>query len=58
MKKAMGQASAYTMSGLEAIVNRALEADFAMKTGADPQTELDVLIAELTQRPATGPRRP
>jgi DNA polymerase III subunit delta len=50
VRKAMGQAGAYTVTGLEAILNRLLEADFAMKTGADPDTETDVLIAELTQR--------
>lgn len=50
VKKAMGQSRAYQMQELEAILDRLLQADFAMKTGADAETELDVLVAELTQR--------
>ena len=51
VKKAMGQSGAYSIPALETILNRLLEADFAMKTGADQDTEIDVLIAELTLRP-------
>jgi len=58
VKKAMGQSGAYSLEALEGIMTRLLEADFAMKTGADPDTELDVLIAELTQRPVPGSRGP
>lgn len=54
VKKAMGQAGAYSFAELETILKRMLEADFSMKTGADPDTEIDVLIAELTQRPSAG----
>jgi DNA polymerase-3 subunit delta len=50
VKKAMGQIRTYQIQELEAILDRLLRADFAMKTGADPETELDVLVAELTQR--------
>ena len=50
VKKAMQQAQAYSLAELEAIMSRLLEADYAMKTGADVYTEIDVLIAELTQR--------
>jgi hypothetical protein len=31
-------------------MDRLVVADYAMKTGADPQTEIDLLIAELTQK--------
>lgn len=50
VKKAMGQIRAYQMAELETIMDRLLRADFAMKTGADAETELDVLVAELTER--------
>ncbi len=32
-------------------MERLLSADFAMKTGAIPDTEIDLLIAGLTQKP-------
>jgi DNA polymerase III subunit delta len=50
VKKAMGQTRSYQMKELESIMDQLLRADFAMKTGADAETELDVLVAELTQR--------
>lgn len=50
VKKAMTQASNYTLPELVAIMDRLLEADYAMKTGADPETEIDVLMAELTRK--------
>jgi DNA polymerase III subunit delta len=50
VKKAMQQTRAYTIAELEQIMDRLLTADHAMKTGADPETEIDVLVAELTQR--------
>ncbi len=56
VKQAMKQSRAYSMERLEAIVERMLEADFAMKTGADPDTEIEVLIAELTIRQPQGHR--
>lgn len=49
VKKAMQQCRGYRMDELEAVLARLLQADFAMKTGADPETEIDVLVAELTQ---------
>lgn len=50
VKKAMGQSNHYSQRELVDIMERLLEADFAMKTGADPETEIDLLIAELTQK--------
>lgn len=50
VKKAMAQANSYTLQELIAIMNRLLEADYAMKTGTDPETEIDVLMAELTHK--------
>ncbi|RIK37329.1 MAG: DNA polymerase III subunit delta [Chloroflexi bacterium] len=50
LKKAMQQAAGYSAGDLVDVLDRLLEADFAMKTGADPDTEIDLLIAELTRR--------
>ncbi len=50
VKKAMAQTRAYSIRELEGIMDQLLRADFAMKTGADPETEIDVLVAELTER--------
>lgn len=50
VKKALQQARSYSFEELEAILSRLLEADHAMKTGTDPDTAIDILIAELTQR--------
>jgi DNA polymerase-3 subunit delta len=50
VKKAMTQANNYTLRELIDIMDRLLEADYAMKSGAEPETEIDVLIAELTQK--------
>lgn len=50
VKKALQQSRQYTFPQLTNIMQKLLESDFAMKTGADPETELDVLIAELTIR--------
>lgn len=49
VKKAMAQSRNYALPQLEGILDRLLSADFAMKTGADPNTEIDILVAELTQ---------
>ncbi len=49
-KKAMAQAGKYSFSELDTIMTRLLEADYAMKTGADADTEIDVLIADLTRK--------
>lgn len=49
VKKAMQQCRAYRMEELEQIMERLLTADHAMKTGAHPDTEIDVLVAELTR---------
>lgn len=58
VKKAMQLAGRYSFAELEQILDRLLVADMAMKTGADQDTELDVLVAELSQkgRPETGDR--
>ncbi len=57
VKKSMGHARSYTFDQLDAIMESLLRADFAMKTGADPDTELDLLIAGLTQKPASAGAR-
>jgi len=48
VKKAMQQCRGYRMDELEAVLERFLQADLAMKTGADAETEIEVLVAELT----------
>lgn len=50
VKKAMQQATGYTFSELIDLLDRLVVADNAMKTGADAETEIDLLIAELTQK--------
>jgi DNA polymerase III subunit delta len=50
VQKAMQQSRQYSSQDLDAIMERLLEADVAMKTGADADTEIDVLVAELTRR--------
>jgi DNA polymerase-3 subunit delta len=52
VKKAMQQAATYTFAELVDVMDRMVVADHAMKTGADPETEIDLLIAELTQKAA------
>ncbi|MEX1018627.1 MAG: DNA polymerase III subunit delta [Litorilinea sp.] len=47
VKKAMQQATQYSQPYLVAVMDRLLAADYAMKTGTDPDTEMDVLVAEL-----------
>ncbi|MEM7131388.1 MAG: DNA polymerase III subunit delta [Chloroflexota bacterium] len=49
VKKAMQLCRKYSFDQLTKIMQRLLDADFAMKTGTNPETEIDVLIAELTQ---------
>ena len=50
VKKAMQQAGSYTFTELVDLMDRLVITDNAMKTGADPETEIDLLIAELTQK--------
>ncbi len=50
VKKAMTLANNYSLSELIDIMDRLLEADYGMKTGVDGETEIDVLMAELTRR--------
>ena len=50
VKKAMQQAGSYTFAELVDVMDRLVVADNAMKTGADPETEIDLLIADLTQK--------
>jgi DNA polymerase-3 subunit delta len=50
VKKAMQQAGSYTFTELVDLMDRLVIADNAMKTGADPETEIELLIAELTQK--------
>ena len=49
VKKAMAQSRNYALAQLEGIMDRLLLSDFAMKSGANPDTELDILVAELTK---------
>lgn len=56
VKKAMGQSNNYRLPELIAIMDRLLTTDYAMKTGAEPETEIDLLIAELTQKQLTQKR--
>jgi DNA polymerase III subunit delta len=50
VRKAMQQARSYTFPELVDVLDRLVVADNAMKTGADPETEIDLLVAELTQK--------
>lgn len=50
VQKALGLVPQYTFEELEEILERLLDVDMAMKTGADQDTELDILIAELSAR--------
>jgi DNA polymerase-3 subunit delta len=50
VKKAMQQAGSYTFVELVDLMDRLVVADNAMKTGADAETEIDLLVAELTQK--------
>ncbi|MBK8046543.1 MAG: DNA polymerase III subunit delta [Anaerolineales bacterium] len=50
VKKALQLVGRYSFAELEEIMEQLLEADMAMKTGADQDTEIAVLIAELTQK--------
>ncbi len=49
VKKAMAQARAYSFPALEQAMEQMLEADVAMKTGANSETEIDLLVARLTR---------
>lgn len=53
VKKAMQQSRKYGAEELDGVMEQLLEADYAMKTGADPETTIDVLVAELTQPRST-----
>ncbi len=57
VKKAMQQTGAYSFDDLLEILDRILVADNAMKTGADQDAEIDLLIAELTQKPVRAQDR-
>jgi len=61
VEKAQKLAGLYSFQELDAIMDRLLETDMAMKTGSDDDTLLDVLVAELTSRrtqPAHAPVAP
>jgi DNA polymerase III subunit delta len=58
VKKAMQQANGYSFTELVDLMDRLVVADNAMKTGADPETEIDLLIAELTQKAPNRTTRP
>jgi DNA polymerase III delta subunit len=48
VEKAQKLVGLYSFGELDAIMDRLLETDVAMKTGGDPDTLLDVLVADLT----------
>jgi len=50
VKKAMSLANSYSVPDLIDIMERLLETDYAMKSGANAETEIDLLIATLTQK--------
>ncbi|MBP7960598.1 MAG: DNA polymerase III subunit delta [Caldilineaceae bacterium] len=50
VKKALGQSRSYSFEQLEDILEQMLEADYAMKTGADQETTIDLMVAGLTRR--------
>lgn len=51
VEKAQKLVEHYSFDELDAIMERLLETDMAMKTGADQDTLLDILVADLTSRP-------
>lgn len=58
VEKAQKLVGLYTFAQLDAIMDRLLETDMAMKTGEDHDTVIDVLVADLTNRspqPAHAP---
>ena len=61
VEKAQKLVGLYSFQELDAIMDRLLETDMAMKTGGDEDTLLDVLVAELTSKrsqPAHAPVAP
>ena len=53
----MEHVAGYTFQELVDLLDRLVVADHAMKTGADAETEIDLLVAELTQKaPSRLPR--
>lgn len=54
VKKAMQQSRQYSTAELDDIMDKLLRCDYAMKMGANPEAEIDVLVAELTQRKTGG----
>ncbi|HMN29905.1 MAG TPA: DNA polymerase III subunit delta [Caldilineaceae bacterium] len=48
VKKAMSQSARYSSTELDDMLDRLLATDYALKTGADVDTEIDLLVAELT----------
>lgn len=50
VKKAMQQSRQYSTTELDGVMDKLLRCDYAMKMGANPETEIDVLVAELTVR--------
>jgi DNA polymerase III subunit delta len=53
VKKAMEHVAGYTFQELVDLLDRLVVVDHAMKTGADAETEIDLLVAELTQKAPT-----
>jgi len=57
VEKAMRLVGQYAFDELEHAMERLLEADVAMKTGSDQNTEIDILVAELSVRQRRQPAR-
>jgi DNA polymerase-3 subunit delta len=61
VEKAQKLTSLYSFAELDAIMDRLLQTDMAMKTGGDPATLIDVLVADLTSKrsqPSHAPGAP
>jgi len=58
VEKAQKLVGLYSFEDLDAIMDRLLETDMAMKTGGDADTVLDILVADLTRRPSNRNPQP
>jgi adenine deaminase len=54
--KALRVAGLYSDSDLEDVMERLLDANQAMVTGAEPELEIELLVADLTLKPRSALR--